>query len=323
MEISILGPGAVGTLLGGLLSLKGHRVTLVGKNPSPRRELTVRVVLPDGWREAPGVRCAGPAGAPASPDAVLVAMGRHHLHVMRRPDLSRLAGADDAPIAMLNCDPEEAERLAPSPQRRRLCVTLLSAVKLQDAEAELGPQKGVIIHERARPLDRLFRDLAGFGIAPQAVDDARPFLNSLLVWQLLWLPVAMCNTTLPVFLSFAEGRELAAGILSEGFQAMEKAGLPLAPLPIMDPRELAGRLQKRPDSFGSELEDPDRQFNSVLQSYLGGKPNEATRLNRRIVEIGSGAGLHPTWNWRILQKVSRVSGLGFYRTPADLLRSLA
>ena len=322
MDISILGPGAVGTLLGGLLSLRGHRVSLVGRNPPSGPDAAVRVILPGGWFEAGGIRRVGPADAPVSPDAVLVAMGRHHLHVMRRPDFSRVAGANEAPIAMFNCDPSDAERLAVSSERRRLCLTLLNAVRLQDGEAELGPEKAFVIFERAKPLERLFRDLAGYGIAASAVEDARPYLNSLLVWQLLWLPVAMCNTTLPVFLSFPEGRELAAGILSEGFEAMEKAGLPMAPLPVMDPRGLAAGLEKRPDSF-LPVEDPDRRYNSVLQSYLCGKPTEAPRLNRRIVEIGSAAGLHLDWNWRILQKVSRVSGLGFYRTPAELLRSLA
>lgn len=329
MQISVLGPGAVGTLLGGLLSLKGHKVFLVGRNDPPSPDAPVRVILPGGWKQAAGVKHVGPAAAPSSPDAALVALGRHHLHVLRRPDFTRLTGGGDAPIALFNADPAELERLEePSgpdgpPPRICLCVTLFNAVKLQDDDVELGPDRAIIIYERARELDHLFRDLSGFGIAATGVDDARPFLNSLLVWQLLWLPVAMCNTTLPVFLSFPEGRELASGILAEGLEAMDKAGLPLAVLPVMDPRELASRLQKRPESFDAGTEAPDRRFNSLLQSWLRGKPTEAPRLNRRMVEIGSGAGLHLTWNWRIVQKLSRVAGLGFYRTPADLLRSLA
>jgi ketopantoate reductase len=323
MEISILGPGAVGTLLGGLLSLKGHRVSLVGKSAPAQPDSVLRIVLPGGWHEAPGVRQVGPPGAPASPDASLVTLGRHHLHVLRRPDFARLTGTGESPVALFNADLQDVDRMAVAPERLRLCVTLLNAVKLQENEVELGPDKGVILYERARALDHLFRDLGGFGIQAVAVDDARPFLNSLLVWQLLWLPVAMCNTTLQVFLSFPEGRELAAGILSEGCAAMEKAGLPMAALPVMDPRELAARIEKRPESFPADTESPDRRYNSLLQSYLRGKPTEAPRLNRRVVEIGSAGGLHLTWNWRILQKVSRVSGIGFYRTPADLLHSLA
>jgi ketopantoate reductase len=343
MEISIVGPGAVGTLLGGLLAARKHRVVLVGrKAPSasvrsgderkggPRsgagsrsgEGASVRVVLPDRWVLADVTR-AGPAEAPASPDAALVTLGRQHLHVLRRPDFSRLTGGGDSPVALFNCDPAEIERLAVPPDRLRLCLSLLTAIRLQESDVELVAEKPVILYESARVLDRLFRDLSGFGFQCTAVPDARPYLNSLLVWQLLFLPLAMCNTTLGVFLSFPEGREIAAGLISEGCEAMEKAGLPMAALPVMDPRELLGRLQRKPDSFAPLPERPDRSFNSLLQALLSGRPTEAPQLNRRIVEIASSAGLHLTWNWRILQKLSRVSGIGFYRTPGDLLRSLA
>ena len=132
----------------------------------------------------------------------------------------------------------------------------------------------------------------------------------------------MCNTTLATFLSYPKGRELALNILGEGFLALEKADMPLAPLPVMDPRELAARLERKPGSFETDFERPDRGYNSMLQSYLSGRPVEAAQLNKRVVEIASSKGLHLTWNWRLLQKASRVASMGFYREPAELLKSL-
>ena len=327
MDISILGPGAVGTLLGGLFKLKGHGVVLKGRRspPDPVDEpaSSLRVVLPGGWLVAEGVQQRGPEDETEATDAVLVTLGRHHLHALRRPDFSRLTGGGGCPVALFNCDPAEIERLAVPPGMLRLCVTLMNAVKLQENDVELVTKKPTILYERAPWLDRLFRDLTSFGFQAIAVADARPYLNSLLVWQLLFLPVAMCNTTLGTFLSFPAGRELAAGLIAEGCAAMEKAGFPMAALPSMDPRELAARLDRKSGSFQSDTELPDQGWNSLLQSWLRGKPTEAPRLNRRIVEIASAAGLHLTWNWRILQKMGRVAGLGFFRTPAELLRSLA
>ena len=338
MEISIVGPGALGTLLGGLLASRRHQVVLVGKKSTagddgkgrpvsaseqgPEPRASVRIVWPGGWVAA-DTRRAGPADAPGSPDAVLVTLGRQHLHVLRRPDFARVTGGGESPVALFNCDPSELERLAISPERQRLCLSLLDAVKLQEGDVDLVTEKPVIVYESSRLLDRLFRDLSVYGFQCVPVADARPHLNTLLVWQLLLLPVAMCNMTLGVFLSFPEGRELAGGLLSEGLDTMEKAGLPLAALPAMDPRELLGRIQRKPQSFGPLPELPDRSFNSVLQCMLAGRPTEAPQLNRRIVEIASSAGLHLTWNWRILQKLGRVTGVGFYRTPGDLLHSLA
>ena len=188
---------------------------------------------------------------------------------------------------------------------------------------ELTSPLSYLLFEKSKPLARLFQDLASFGIKSVAVDDMRPYANSMLVAQLLFLPVAMCNTTLASVLSSAPGRDLALSILSEGFVAMERAGLELAPLPLMDPVDLATRLEKKPSSFEGAAAAPDRSYNSVLQSYLGDRPTEGAFINRKIVEIASSGGHHLTWNWRILQKASRISGLGFYRNPAELLRALA
>jgi ketopantoate reductase len=318
-----MGPGAVGTLIGGLLGTSGHKVTLLGRKPAPNPGLPVRVVLPRRWILAEGLQHAGPGEPGTASDAYLVTMGRHHLHAARRPDVIRLIGAGDAPVAFFNCEPSEPIRLAVPADRVRLCLTLMNAVKLQTADVELTTERPAIVFERSPVLARLFRGLADFGFQVLPVDDARPFLNSLLVAQLLFLPVAMCNTTLNGFLSSPKGRELASSLLSEGFAAMERADMPLAPLPLMDPRELAARLEKKPGSFESVPPSPDREYNSVLQSLLRGRPTEAAQLNKRMVEIASSAGLHLTWNWRILQKASRVTSIGFYRDPAELLRSLA
>ncbi|HUI72601.1 MAG TPA: ketopantoate reductase C-terminal domain-containing protein, partial [Spirochaetia bacterium] len=146
--------------------------------------------------------------------------------------------------------------------------------------------------------------------------------NSFFLSQLLSLPVALCNLTLTAFLSSPEGRELARNILLEGFHTLEKTGEPLAPLPVMDPRDLLARLEKKPLSFQGHRDEPDRAYNTVLQAYLRGRQTESLLVNRRLVEIASSVGLHLVWNWRVAQKAGRVGSTGFYRDPDELLRSL-
>jgi ketopantoate reductase len=181
----------------------------------------------------------------------------------------------------------------------------------------------VLVHQRSQQLARILSPLSSFGFQVLPVDDVLPYLNSFFVFQLLYLPVALCNTTMREFLSFPQGRELALAILHEGFAAMERTGMPMAPLPVMDARELCTRLEKKPGSFDVDRGAPERAYNSVLQAYLKGKPTEAGLLNRKAVELASSAGLHLAWNWRIFQKAGRVAGMGFYKDPVELLRALA
>jgi ketopantoate reductase len=322
MKITVIGPGAIGMLVGALLQEGGHDVSFRGRAARARTARAIRLVLPDGWITNGQSAWPGPEESDGSPDLVLVALGRHHLHSVRRPDFLRMAGTGEWPVAFFNTGGPDAGRLGIAPGRQRLCLSLLTAVSLRQGEVELAPGKAVIVHERSPVLADCFSVLPRHGIQVIAVDDARPLANSLLLLQLLSLPVAMCNTTLDSFLSATEGRQLAANVLAEGFSAMEKAGLPVAPLPVMDPRELLGRINRRGASFSGASSNPDRAYNSVLQSFLRGQPTEASHINRSIVDIASSAGVRLTWNWRLVQKSSRVSGLGFYRDPAELLHSL-
>ena len=322
MNITIVGPGAVGTLLGGLLQLSGNSVTLRGRRTLPADAEPLRVVLPGGWLLVEGLRREGPEDPVENPDLFLVTLARHHLHAVRRPDLLRLIG-DSAPVAFCNADPAEAERLAVPSGRAVRFLTLWNAVKLQETEVELTTEQPALVVERHPVMLDAMQGMAAHGIRVIPVEDARSFGNSLFLYQLLFLPVAMCNTTLETFLSVPEGRELALRVLQEGFSAAERASLPVSRLPIQDPWDLASRLEKRPAVFDGEKHLPGRAYNSVLQSYLLDRPSEAAQLNRRIVEIASDVGLHLTWNWRLFQKASRVASVGYFRDPAELLRALA
>lgn len=323
MDVTLLGPGAVGTLLGGLLRLAGHDVTLVGRRDRALPDRPIRIIHPSQWLLAEGVRRAGiTAEAARSADAWIVTLGRHHLHLLKRPDFTELVGKGKGPVFFFNCDAAEPERLAIQAQRRRLGVTLTSAVKLQEGDVELTTARSALIVEKHPDSRKLFGALSAYGFQLLEVEDAAPFIHSLFLFQLLFLPVALCNLTLEAFLAPPEGRELARNILQEGFLTLEKAGQPLAALPIMDPRELLTRLEKKPASFAGGDETPGRAYNSVLQAYLCNRQIESAHLNRRLVELASSVGLHLVWNWRVLQKAGRVAGVGFYRTPGELLRSL-
>ena len=322
MEITVLGPGAIGTLLGGLLRLNAHEVTLVGRREPAQPDRPIRIVHPSQWLSVERMKFARLTGeTPRNVDAFLVTLGRHHLRALKRPDFTRLT-AGRAPVFLFNCDSVEPQRLALPPERRRFGLTLTTAVKLQEGEVEIGAAKSVLIIEAHPDCRKIFGGLDRFGFEVHEVEDALPLMSSFFLFQLLYLPAALCNLTLPALLAAPEGRELVRNILLEGFLTMEKAGQPLAPLPAMDPHELLTRLEKKPSSFQGTEDKPDRTYNTVLHAYLRGRQVESAYLNRRLVEIASTVGQRLVWNWRLVQKSGRVSGTGFYRDPGELLRSL-
>jgi ketopantoate reductase len=316
MNIVVIGAGAVGSLLGGLLRLGGHTVTLVGRRGVlPDREL--RIVLPSGWKTASGFA----ESAPADPGLAMVALGRQHLAAVKRGGLGLPQEA--AHTIFWNVDPAQPRRLGLADQFWSPGLTLLSAVRLHERDVTLAGEHPVLVIERRSGARETLRGLARHGFTVSQVDDALPYLDAFFVHQLLDLPAAMCGCSLPYFLSFPEGRALATEILTEGLKTMERAGRTLARLPVMDPRDLLERLDRHGQSFDRAHDLPDQAWSPTLQAFLAGRQHEAREITKRIVEMASDAGLSLTWNWRLFQKAGRVASVGFYRDPAELSRAIA
>jgi ketopantoate reductase len=314
MQVVVVGPGAVGCLLGGLARLAGHEVTLVGRRGAIVAPAEgIRITQPGGWSVARGFLPA----VPAEPDRVMVALGRHHLAELKRGGLP--LPETKAPALFWNCDPGVPSRLGLR-GAWSVGLTLLCAVQMQAADVELAPGGATLVVERGSGCAALLRTLAG--LRTVEVEDIAPLHDSFLVSRLLELPAAMCGTTVAHLLAHPAGRELASSVLAEGIQAMERSGRPLARLPHGDPRELLAALARRPRDFDRQRDLPGRAYPTVLQAFLRGRPSEARELNRRIVEIASEAGLSLSWNWRLFQKSGRVATVGFFRDPAELVKSI-
>lgn len=316
MDIVVIGDGAVGSLLGGLLRVCGHAVSLVGRRGA-REDGSLRLVLPAGWKTATGFT----APAPEAPDLAMVCLGRHHLAGARRAGIALPPGARHT--VFWNVDPAQPSRLGLAPDQWSAGVTLLSAVRLQEGEVTLAGERPVVVVEGRSGAAQALRGLGRCGFTVSEVSDAVPFLDALLVYQLLELPAALCAATIPYFLSFPEGRALASLILAEGLKTMDRAGRRLARLPVMDPRDLLERIGRKPQGFDQARDLPDQAWPPQLQAAFAGRPSEARQVTKRIVEMASDAGLSLTWNWRLFQKAGRSASVGFFRDPAELTRAIA
>jgi ketopantoate reductase len=316
MDIVVIGAGAVGSLLGGLLRVEGHAVSLVGRRGT-LDDRTLRIVLPTGWKIAAGFT----APAPAEPDLAMVCLGRHHLAGVRRGGLGLPAGSRHT--VFWNVDAAQPARLGLTDGQWSPGVTLLSAIRLQEDDVTLAGERAVLVVERRSGAAGALRGLRRHGFTVSEVEDAGPYLDAAFVGRLLELPAAMCGAPVAWFLSFPEGRELAAAVLAEGLKTMERAGRSLARLPVNDPRELLERITRHPQAFDRTRELPDQSWPSLLQDFLTGRPHEAREITKRIVEIASDAGLALTWNWRLFQKSGRVASVGFFRDPVELARAVA
>jgi ketopantoate reductase len=316
MKINMIGPGAIGSLIGGLLSVKGHTVSFV-QNPeseNSRHDRYLRIILPDRWLRIEHIQ----ANAAQKADTCLFALKRSQYATIDPDQFKKYAGTDCENVVFFNCDKEDVKTLDHD-GTSSVALTLLNAVALQSQDVELSSSDSVVVFEKRKPLKELFSNLKEFGIKSCPVDSIEPYANSFFLFELLFLPVAMCNTTLGYFLSYREGRELALRILNEGLKTMNKLEMQLGKLPVMDPQDLVAKLEKKPEKFDEKRFACDRSYNTLLQSFLLNKKNEVTRINGRLLNLAKNAGIDPVWNWKLVQKVQRVMKFGFYPNPRELM----
>jgi len=316
MRIRVLGAGAVGSLLGALATEAGHEVTFTGSAEAMRQLAGrgLRVILPERWLCLPKVNTAAAPAARRPPELTIVALKRHQLKELGQTPAFPSSGLRLVLNGELPGPPEDGESLRG--------FTLFTAVMLQHGEVELASRKSVLILPRHDALRALARDWKAGGIEVAETDAPEPVGTSFFLWQLLFLPVALCHSTLAHFLAEEAGRRVALGVLEEGLAICRRLGLKTARLPQHDPQELVQRLRRRPEEFARGGQVPDRAFNALLQSLLRGRKTEVRELNEKLVRLAAEAGVDPHWNWRLVRRLSRVTQVGFFRSPAELVQAL-
>ncbi|HET7676445.1 MAG TPA: 2-dehydropantoate 2-reductase N-terminal domain-containing protein, partial [Candidatus Limnocylindrales bacterium] len=88
MRVAVVGAGAVGSLLGGVLAQAGHEVTLVRRrHAGPPGPSTLAIRRPDGSQHSVPVTVVAEAAAAATPELIVLAV--------KMPDLAAAISACD------------------------------------------------------------------------------------------------------------------------------------------------------------------------------------------------------------------------------------
>lgn len=314
MAITVTGQNSIERFVGSLLSLKEHEVSFksadTGRNPG-----TLRLSLPGKWFHLRNVKYGD-----SIKEGVLLASpkeGQVEDSLKRiRESLSEQSGSEVVLFDSLK-NREILEGVTVTGG-----LSLIDLTSFQEDSIELHSNEPVFIFEKTKTLKKLLSSLKFFGIKVLFVDNLEPYQNSRFISHLLYLPVALCNTTMNNFLSYTEGRKIISYVLNEGIKTFEGMDKKMARLPVNDPRKLAAKLMKQPDSFNFLRYSNDRCFNPLLESLILGKKSELAPVNQEFIDISAMAGMEASWNRKLMAQFEIVKRRGFYESPADLLKCI-
>ena len=322
-KIAVIGAGAVGSLIGGLLAHAGEDVTLIARgahvNALHEKGLQIEGVL--GTLIIP-VKAA--ETLEFKPDLLLLAVKSQDVETACQ---SIKEMAKDATILTLQNGTRSDEIVASFFPREHIIsgVVMLNAQFLQPGQIIYARSGALLIGEaftkngiRGEEIRALLQPAIQTEISP---DIRGAHWAKLLVNNLGNGLEAMTGMSINECMQHEVMKRIGILTLREGAGVIRKAGYKLASLPgvpagvlrflVHAPLPVAGALLKR--SFGKA-----RTLSSTLQSLKRGRPTEIDYLNGEIVMLAKQIGMECPFNAKIVELVKAVEKGGGFLSPAAL-----
>ena len=333
MKIAVIGAGAIGSVIGGLLSKAGEDVTLIGRKPHVDAINQNGLIL-DGESGKMVIQVKAAENLDFKPDLALLTVKTQDVESSVRKVQLFLSGA----LVVTMQNGVQSDDLVAGVLGKE---NIISSVVIFNGEF-LEPGKALyssplsktalLIGEpfgakgnRLQSLSALFNKALPTDIS----EDIRGAHWTKLLWNL--------NTAVPAVtgLSIQEGnqypqiRELNINLMKEGLEVIKIAGIKTAPVPGM-PLSLMETMAKMPLPESSSIMKNNIEslgklpiLGSTLQSIKRGKSTEIDYLNGEIVNLGKKKGIPTPVNSLIVELVHQVETTGKFLTVDELTQRLS
>jgi 2-dehydropantoate 2-reductase len=333
VKIAVIGAGAIGSVIGGLLSKAGEDVTLIGRKPHIDAINQNGLVL-EGPSGKTVVRVKAAENLDFKPDLALLTVKSQDIESSVKKAQAFLSGAllvtmqngvrsDDivagvlgkeniiSGVVLYNC-----EFLEPG---KALYSKLLSRTALLIGEP-FGA-KG----NRLQSLSTLFNKALPTDIS----EDIRGAHWTKLLWNLLTAVPAVTGLSYQEGKHYPQIRELNINLMKEGLEVIKLAGIKTALVPGFTlsfietiakmPLSEASSMMKNAIESGGE----QHTLGSILQSIKRGKSTEVDYMNGEIVNLGKKRGIPTPVNSWIVGLVHQMETTGKFLTVDELTQRLS
>jgi 2-dehydropantoate 2-reductase len=333
METAVIGAGAIGSVMGGLLSKAGEDVILIGRKPHVDAINQNGLIL-DTPPEKVVIRVKAAENLDFKPDLAVLAAKTQDVESSVRKAQSFLSDAlvvttqngvrsDDivagilgkeniiSGVVLYNCEFLEPGRV--------LYSKLLSKTALL-----IGEPFGL----KGNRLQSLFA-LFNKALPTDISEDIRGAHWTKLLWNLITAVPAVTGLSYQEGNHYPQVRELNIRLMKEGLRVIRLAGIKTAPVPGFSlsliekmaqmPLPEASSMMKNIIESGGE----QHTLGSMLQSIKRGKSTEVDYMNGEIVSLGKKRSIPTPVNSLIVGLVHEVETTGKFLTVDELTQRLS
>jgi 2-dehydropantoate 2-reductase len=333
MKIAVIGAGAIGSVIGGLLSKAGEDVTLIGRKPHVDAINQNGLVL-EGESGRIVIKVKAAENLDFKPDLVLLTVKAQDVASSVRKVQPFLSGTQ---VVTMQNGVQSDDQVAGLLGKENIIssVVTFNGQFLEPGKALYSipfSKTALLIGEpfgnkgnRLQTLSALLNKAIGTDIS----EDIRAAHWTKLIWNLQTAVPAVTGLSYQDSYQYPKVRELTISLLKEGLKVIKAAGIKTANVPgfPMEPIETMAReslpvasalLKSIAESLGKVP-----VLGSTLQSIKRGKSTEVDYLNGEIVNLGKKTGIPTLANSLMVELVHQVETTGKFLAVDELSQRLS
>jgi len=330
VKIAVIGAGAIGSVVGGLLAKAGEDVTLIAR-PAHAEAVNANGLLIEGPDGSLRIPVHAQQRLDFTPDLALLTVKTHDVTAVAREVQPYVA---DVPLVTMQNGTRSDDMVAEVLGRENIlsCVVMLVVTFLDPGRVTYVRPGALVLGVPFGPVDQRAREIAnvlGKAVPTSLTDNIRgAHWTKLIVNENNALP-AITGLSVQEIDRRPEMRRLATILMKEAAATIRAAGIRLDALPQLPafaleamlglPTPMAvmlSRLMSR--SLGSTP-----VLGSTLQSVRRGKKTEIDYLNGEVVALGRSVGRATPYNEAVVGLVHQVEATGTFLTPEQVIAALA
>jgi 2-dehydropantoate 2-reductase len=328
MKYAVIGLGAVGSIVGGLLTKSGENVVLIGKKNQ------VDVINKNG------IKLNGINGsfivsnANASSDLLSLKDIDLIIICVKSQDTQNLAYSlkdnikKSAIILTLQNGVRNSDIFNKITGNKVISgVVLFNALYSTPGEATLTIKGGLLIEDYSlyhEAIQGLINSFKNEGLNSKSSKNIKGFQWSKLIVNLQNAITALTGQTIKESIIDPYSRSILIATMKEGMYILEKSGISIKTLPDMDPKKIINRLSRYNTiilKIGSKLLRLKNARTSMWQSLSRGKNTEIDFINGEIVNLANENNFAAPINTKLVRliKVVEASHSKRFYKPSELM----
>ena len=333
MKIAVIGAGAIGSVVGGLLSKAGEDVILIARK-SHIDAIKQNGLILDGPSGQEMIRVKAAEKLDFKPDLVLLTVKTQDVKSSVMEVKPFIWGV---PVVTMQNGVQSDDIVARILGKENIisCVVVLGSIFLEPGKVSYSNPSGKTALLIGDPFSlnrnrlQIISFLLSKALPTEISEDIRGAHWTKLIMNLNNAVMAVTGLPMQECSQYSQIRKFNINLMKEGFKVMKQAGIKLAPAPGI-PLSLMKTMVWIPLPISSfVLKSKIKSYGklpvlgSTLQSIKRGKNTEIDYLNGEIVKLGKKNGIPTPFNLLIVELVHQTETIGKFLTVDELSKKLS